>query len=191
GFRFQASGCRLGLQAWSLPTPKPKVQGPKPKALRDSLYCERDAVASAQARRRDPALEPFALQGMNQRSQYARPARSNGMTKSDRTTVDVHSLGLDPKLVEDGHDLGGKGLVELEEVHVLQRPADLVQQTTDRLDRSHEHELGSQATRGLTNDARQRSKAQVGSPLGRHHGKGRRTVAYRRRISRTAGSPSP
>src|SRR6266545_4969883 len=105
---------------------------------------ECDAVATAQAQRRDAALLAAAAQRVDQRGEHARAARPNRMADRDGAAVHVHLCGFDPELAEHGDHLHRERFVDLEEVHVLQVPADLLRDLADRFDRRHEHELRRQ-----------------------------------------------
>src|SRR6266545_801112 len=105
---------------------------------------ECDAVATAQAQRRDAALLAAAAQRVDQRGEHVRAARPNRMADRDGAAVHVHLCGFDPEFALQGYDLHRERFVDLEEVHVLQVPADLLRDLADRFDRRHEHELRRQ-----------------------------------------------
>ena len=49
------------------------------------------------------------------------------MTERDGATVDVEPLGVDRELLENRQHLRGKGLVQLDDVHLLQGEARLLE----------------------------------------------------------------
>ena len=98
-----------------------------------ALDGERDAVAAAEAQRRDAALQVSALQRVEQRRQHAAAARADRVAERDSAAVDVHLRRIDAELVEHGDRLHGERLVQLEEIDVLQIPAGLLRDAGARL----------------------------------------------------------
>src|SRR5579883_3291116 len=54
------------------------------------LHHHRHCIATAQAKRRQPAFQPALLQGVQQRRQYPRPGCPDRMAQSDGPAVDVY-----------------------------------------------------------------------------------------------------
>src|SRR5688572_13391920 len=79
----------------------------------DSLDCECDAVAAAEAQCRDAASRGTALHGVNQRRQHARAAGADGVPERDGAAVHVDAGRIDAELAHDGDGLHRERLVDL------------------------------------------------------------------------------
>src|SRR5947209_3210584 len=70
-------------------------------------------------RRRSVPLLP-APQLVKQREHQARPGRSQGMAEGDGAAVDVQPLRIDSELLDHCEDLPGEGLIDLDQVDVVE-----------------------------------------------------------------------
>ena len=70
--------------------------GPRTSKV-SSFHRERDAVAAAEAQRRDAARQVPLLQRVEQRRQHARAARADGVPERDGAAVDVHLALVDAR----------------------------------------------------------------------------------------------
>ena len=61
------------------------------------------------------------------------------MTEGDRAAVDVHALGIEPKLADHADGLRGEGFVQLEEIDVSDGEPGAVKQLADRRHRAQAH----------------------------------------------------
>ena len=73
-----------------------------------------------------PRLPLPGLQRVEQRRQHARAAGADRVAERDGAAVDVHLRRIDAELAQDGHGLHRERFVQLEEIDVLQVPADLL-----------------------------------------------------------------
>ena len=80
------------------------------------------------------------------------------MPERDGSAVDVDLLGWDAQLALGDHRHDREGLVDLEEVDLLDRPVDLFEEQPDRGDRSGREPLGLLAPGGGTLDLGDRSE---------------------------------
>src|SRR5688500_4086306 len=94
---------------------------------------ERDAVASAKAQTRDSALQTSLLQRIEQCRQDARAAGADRMPERHCSSVDVHLARIDSQLTKDSDQLHRERFVNLEQVNVLELPADLLRHLADGL----------------------------------------------------------
>src|SRR5260221_9741248 len=85
-----------------------------------SLDDHRHGIAAAEAEGSHPALEAKALEGVQQRDEHTSAARANRMPERDRTASDIGFRWIQTKRSHAGEALGGKGLVQLDEVDVGQ-----------------------------------------------------------------------
>src|SRR5262245_13273479 len=142
-----------------------------------------DAVAAAEAQRRDAASEVAALQRIEQRGEHAAAARSDGVAERDGAAVDVHLLLVDSKLVQDRDRLDRERFVELEEIDVGEIPARFFNDPADGFDRRHQHELRRQPAGRLRHDTRQRREPERFRADGVHDDERGRTVVDAGRIA--------
>src|SRR5262245_20509318 len=63
--------------------------------------------------------------------------------------MDIEPVTGNPQVAVCRHCYGGKGLVDLEQVHVADRPVDLLEQLADRRDRCRREPDGVLAMRGV------------------------------------------
>ena len=76
---------------------------------------------------------------------------------------------VDPELLDHRHGLDGEGLVQLEQIDVLQIPADLLGHALHRFNRRHQHEPWRETAGRLSDDTRERPDAESSRPGGSHH----------------------
>ena len=128
--------------------------------VHSALDGERDAVAAAEAQRRDAALQVALLQRVEQRRQHAAPLEPIAWPSATAPPLTLTLRRIDAELVEHRDRLHGERFVQLEQIDVLQLPADLLGDAAHGFDRRHQHELRRQAARRLADDARQRREAE-------------------------------
>src|ERR1022692_4385630 len=95
---------------------------------------QRDSVTSAEAQRRDAALQIPPLQFVQQSHEYARAGCTNRMAKRDSAAIYVYFCWVQPQLARDGHRLHGKRFVQFNEVNIaVAIPSSFLQQFFDGL----------------------------------------------------------
>ena len=105
------------------------------------------------------------------------------MTERDRATVDVQPVRLDRKLAEAGDDLRGKGFVELDEVHLIERKAGEFQYLSNCRNGADPEALRLDACSREGDESRERLETDFTGAIPRHHQYGRRAVACLRRVA--------
>src|SRR3954451_1544991 len=124
-------------------------------------------LADPDAEGGDAELAAAALQLADQGAGEAGAGAAEWVAEGDRAAVDVEPLFVDPELPGAGEDLGGEGLVQLDQVDLVDRQAGVLQRPGDRLDRPDPHEGGIDAGDAGGDDARQRLGAELlGAILG-------------------------
>ena len=104
----------------------------------ESLDSEGDTISATETQRGNPSSQAALLQGVEEGRENPRAAGADRMSQCDRASVDVHAVGIDPQLAEDGDQLNGERLVDFEEIDITERPANFLQEPPNRLDRCHE-----------------------------------------------------
>lgn len=77
-----------------------------------------------------------------------RARASERVAQRDRSTADVHLLGVDLQLVQAVHRHGGERLVELDQVDVVDREVELVQELGDGDGGADSHDPGRETRDG-------------------------------------------
>ena len=132
-----------------------------------------------------PSPPPPALQLVQQVGRDPRPRGSQRMCQRDRSSVDVHLLAVQAELLLDRHVLRSEGLVDLDQVHVVQREAGLLQRLAGRRGRPDTHDARRNAGDTPRDQAPHRLEA-----VGRRRTRSRRSPARpRRRRSRSRFLP--
>src|SRR5688500_16157156 len=80
----------------------------------------RNPLPAADARGSQPVALLAAAQLVQDREHETRAGRAERMAERDRAAVDVELLHVEVELFRNGKDLPGKGLVDLDEVDVLE-----------------------------------------------------------------------
>src|SRR5207244_10406409 len=94
------------------------------------------------------------LEVVDQRAHDAGARHAERVAEVDGPTVGVElALDVDAELVADGQDLGGEGLVELDDVDVGDVHAGRRQHLAHGLDGAHAHDLGRQTRHRAGDDA--------------------------------------
>src|SRR5215510_168940 len=108
--------------------------------LVDSLNDRSDPLAHANTHGRQAtrAVAPFHL--MNQTRHDARAAASEGMSQRDRSAIDVDFGRIHAQLLDARERLRREGLVELDEVDVVNRQTGAFERFGRRRNRSNTHE---------------------------------------------------
>ena len=89
------------------------------------------------------------------------------VAEGDRAAVDVEALLVDAELAGAGEDLGGEGLVELDQVDLVELEAGGGERARDRLDRADPHVGGVDAGDAEGDDPGERLGAELlGALLG-------------------------
>ena len=83
------------------------------------------------------------------------------VAEGDRAAVDVEPLLVDPQLAGAGEDLGGEGLVQLDQVDLVEREAGGGEGAGDRLDRADAHVGGVDAGDAEGDDPGERLGAEL------------------------------
>src|SRR5439155_599159 len=117
------------------------------------------------------------------KTNFFRPVR---MTERDRAAVRVQLLAerIDPELPRHRQHLGRERLVQLDDVHVLDRHPRPLQHSPDGLDRPDAHDLRLDAGHGRGDDSRPRTDPELARPLLAHHDDRGRSVVQRARVAR-------
>ena len=84
------------------------------------LYRHRHRFSATQAERRQASLQPARPERMEQRHQDARAAAADRMPQGDSPAVDVDSVPVQSQILAIGEGLRGKGLVQLDQVKIVQ-----------------------------------------------------------------------
>ncbi len=71
---------------------------------------------------------------VEERRREARAGAAERVAERDGAAVDVQAIGIDVEFAEAGQDLHGEGLVQFDEIDVLERQAEAGQQFPDRRD---------------------------------------------------------
>src|SRR5260370_39105439 len=82
---------------------------------------------------------------MDQRGHDAGPGHAEWMAKRDRPAVRVEAIHVPAQLARDRQHLRGEGLVELEDIDVLDSHAGGRQYLAHRVDRTDTHDRGVDA----------------------------------------------
>ena len=101
-----------------------------------ALDAHGDAHAAADAQRGEALLGVAALHLVQQRVEHARAGGADRMADGDGAAVDVDLVGVPAEALVDGAGLGGEGLVGLDQVEILDRPAGFLQRLLGRRDRA-------------------------------------------------------
>ena len=120
------------------------------------LDSEGDGFAAADAEAGDAAAAAGALERVQKRDEHAGPAAADRMPERHGPAVDVDSFGRDAELAFGDHRHDGEGLVDLEEVDLLDRPVDLLEEQPDRGDGGGGEPFGLLAPGGRTLDLGER-----------------------------------
>src|SRR5262249_51841325 len=114
-----------------------------------------DSLTAADAGRDNAKLRLAALHLERERQHDPRPRSPERVPERDRAAVDVDLLAVEPELLLDGEVLGREGLVDLDQVHAIERLADALQGLADRGRRADAHDLGRDADGRVAENARQ------------------------------------
>src|SRR5881396_909714 len=126
------------------------------------------AHAAADAHGDDaPALLPPA-QLVEQRPGHARAGHAVGVADRDRAAVRVELLGVDAEAVAAVDDLRGEGLVQLDDVDVLELEPRMLEQLRHREDRPDPHLVGLAGREHAAAEEAERPHAERLRTLGRH-----------------------
>src|SRR5215204_3528661 len=107
------------------PSPSPEPRAPSPPALHAlEDPCRAHAAADAHRDQAVSRVPPPHLVEARRRQLGAGAAER--VAKRNRAAVDVETIGIDGQLAQAGDHLRGEGLVQLDEIHVVERePGDL------------------------------------------------------------------
>src|SRR2546422_9636464 len=126
------------------------------------------AHAAADAHGDDaPALLPPA-QLVEQRPGHARAGHAVGVADRDRAAVRVELRGVDAEAVPAVDDLRGEGLVQLDDVDVLELEPRVLEQLRHREDRADPHLVGLAGDEHAAAEEAERPHAERPGALGRH-----------------------
>src|SRR5689334_21597669 len=100
----------------------------------EPLDCDGDALAAADAERRDAPAAAGPPQPIEQGDDDPRPAAADRVAQGDGSAVDVDLLGVEAGLLLDREADRREGLIDLEEVDVADTPAGPVEELLDGAD---------------------------------------------------------
>src|SRR2546430_649365 len=106
------------------------------------------------------------------------------MAKSDSPAVGIHARSVKLRLLDHGQRLRGKGFVEFDDSHVVQRKARELQRFGNGLHRADAEFLRQNASRGVRDETRERFEAENLGPRVAHDDGSRRAVAHWRTVAR-------
>src|SRR4051812_941602 len=154
--------------------PSPAARRPSPGvASGDPFDGHRDRAAAAEAERREPEPALAADELMGERRHDAGATRPDRVPESDRTAVDIDLRPVEPEGATISEGLGGKGLIDLDEVERLDRHLDPVEKPADALDRRQEEPLRLDLGLGIPDDPNEWREAEsLDGPLARDDGGG-------------------
>jgi len=104
------------------------------------------------------------------------------MPERNRAAVHVEPVGIDRHLTQAGEHLRGKRLVELDQVHLVEREPSEFQRLADRGDRPDPEPLGLDAGRGVRHETCQWLQPVLSRERCRRHQYRRGAVARLRRV---------
>ena len=126
------------------------------------LQHDREALADADADRRDAVLPAVGLERVGERAEDAPAGRAERVADGDRAAVDVHALGVEVlPLAHAGERLRGERLVELDGVDVAPADAGALERPVGRLDRADAEDVGVDGERAAAGDPGDRLAARL------------------------------
>src|ERR1044072_5366239 len=131
------------------------------EAISDAFEDRRQALADADAHRRDPVLAAAAAQLTDQGGGEASAGAAERVAEGDRAAVDVELLFVDAELAGAGEHLRGEGLVELDQVDLLEGETGRVERAGNRQRRADPHVGGVDAGDAEGDDAGERVGAEA------------------------------
>src|SRR5262249_60768485 len=99
------------------------------------------ALAACDTHRLKTPLLVIGEEVVDQRRHDARPGTAKRVAEGDGAAVRVELLGVDAQFADYGEGLGGEGLVEFDDVDVLDGLAGAFQHLGDRGDGANAHDL--------------------------------------------------
>src|SRR5260370_16968028 len=102
----------------------------------------RDALADADAHRRQRAFSAALFHAMHRGHREARTAHTQGMTERDGAAMRVDEIGiiLDAKLAKAGYSLAGEGFIELDQIEIAYFETQPLHHLARRRHRTHPHD---------------------------------------------------
>src|SRR5271169_3268826 len=91
-----------------------------------ALEAHRDAHPAPDAQGRQSLVDIAPLHLVQERDQHPCPGGTDRMTKGDGAAVHIHLFDIPAEILIDGACLGGEGLVGLDQVEIVGRPAGLL-----------------------------------------------------------------
>ncbi len=110
------------------------------------------------------------------------------MTQGDGAPVHVQLVPLDAEVAGGGDHLGGEGLVDLDQVDVVDRHAGALEGLADGLDRAEAHDLGVEPGHAARHDACKWGDPELGCLGVAHDDHGRGTVVQGTGVARRDGA---
>ena len=102
------------------------------------------------------------------------------MAEGDGAAIEIDPRRIEPKLLDAGQRLGGEGLVELDNIDLVERQAGPGQRLADRRHRAEAHQFGLAAGDREGADARQHRQPMLAGVILAGHQHRRRAVGQRR-----------
>ena len=107
------------LASSAMPSPREATSS----AALDGLEHRRQALADPDAHRRDPVAAAAAAELVQERGGEAGAGAAERVAEGDRAAVDVEALLVDSELADAGEHLRGEGLVQLDQVDLVELEA--------------------------------------------------------------------
>src|SRR5579863_6388793 len=134
---------------------------PTRPALGESLDDHGHPLAAAHAHRLQAEPLTLVLEGVEEGGHDAGTGHAEGVAEGDGAALHVELLPGDAEMTGRGDDLGGEGLVDLDQVDVVDRHARPPQGLPAGLDGPETHDLGVQGRNAAGHDASQRGDPEL------------------------------
>ena len=131
-----------------------------------------------------PYLRLPALQFLQQLAVSLAPVQPSGWPSAIAPPLTFTFAGSSPSCLDHRQRLRREGLVQLDEVDLVERQAGQLERLGDRVHRADAHLFRQAPGIGEGHEARQRLEAQRCGALGGHHHRGGRAVGRLRRVAR-------
>lgn len=116
----------------------------------------------------DTELGVLALQFWEEGGDLASTCAAQGVTHGDGTTVGVDLVDVQTALLNGENGLGGKGLVQLEDIDILDLDTSLLADGGDGVGRAHTHDLGGASNHSRGDELSENGESQLLGRLALH-----------------------
>src|SRR5207247_3738749 len=120
---------------------------------RGTLHDHGDSLPAPNARRCQAVALLTAPQFVQDGEHQARTRRGEWMAQRDRATIDIQLLSVDPELLDHGEDLPSDGLVDLDQIDVVELHSRLLEGDLRRRHRTDAHDVRITPGNAPGNDA--------------------------------------